>query len=61
METANTLSKETLNVNNTVVESCDFMERPDGIRQITISEFARMLNCSRPTIYKYISIAGNGK
>ena len=29
--------------------------------QITISEFARMLNCSRPTIYKYISIAGNGK
>ncbi len=26
-------------------------------KQINISEFARMLKCTRPTIYKYISIA----
>ncbi len=26
-------------------------------KQINISEFARMLNCSRPTVYKYITIA----
>lgn len=26
-------------------------------KQINISEFARMLNCTRPTVYKYISIS----
>lgn len=30
-------------------------------KQINISEFARILNCTRPTIYKYISIAKESK
>lgn len=29
--------------------------------QINISEFARIMNCTRPTIYKYISIAKESK
>ena len=28
-----------------------------NVGSINISEFARILNCSRPTIYKYINIA----
>ena len=30
-------------------------------KQINISEFARMLNCSRPTVYKYISVTEGTK
>ena len=61
MVSANTLCKRILNVNNAVVENCDFSERLDGVKQLTI--FARpnkWHDCDCPICHRRCPRDGKG-